>query len=427
MAFTGIATEVDVRTACAIISLAVHLVASCAMAQGTVASPSLAEAEHQPGIGVSAADKLSIKLQGYPELSGEYRVNADDTVSVPVVGRISIASMTLPQLEHHLARRVSEITGKQNYVTVEIAAYKPVFVTGYVARAGAIQWQPGITVLRAVALSGGIFRPTQQGSVGSTGVEVAKTRIRKGIDQQKRLLAALERLRAERDGKQQLEIAATLVELVGEDEARSLTAAQRVIFTSRHSSLEAQLAALARASALAAQELEALTTQKARVDEQLILRREMRAKVQALVAKAIVRVDRSLEEDLKVADLEEKSVNTAVARARVLATLAGLQREGVLLKQERQSAVESEIYKVELEIAQAAIDVEGAEDEYRRITGENLAQMNGKSFTPKITYSITRIGPNAEEKMSAQEADVLRPGDVLVVVQEAEIGVAPRR
>jgi protein involved in polysaccharide export with SLBB domain len=406
----------------ATIAVAIMLVVGAIAGAASAAGPS-GSAPPTGAVEVAAAERLAIRFQGYPELSGDYRIGADDAISVPVVGRIQVTGMTLPQLEQRLAARVGEITGKQNYVTVEVAVYKPVFVTGYVTRPGSIQWQPGMTVLQAVALSGGIYRPLQQGAATSNGGEAARNRMRKALDNQKRTLATLARLRAERDGVPVVEPSKELVDLIGETEARSLIDAQKIIFTSRKTALESQVAALDRARSLAGQELDALVAQKDRVEEQLRLRRDLRAKLQELLAKGIVRAERGMEEDIKVADLEEKSINTAVARARVQGMLAGLQREAILLKQDRQANIEKEISALEASAAQAALDVEGAEEEYRRITGES-AQVNGKRVGPRISYSIIRTGKAGRETLAAQDQDALNPGDVLVVNQTTDVGDA---
>src|SRR5215204_700934 len=45
------------------------------------------------------AERLSIRFRGYPDLTGDYRVHPDETVSIPVVGRISVSRLSPAALE----------------------------------------------------------------------------------------------------------------------------------------------------------------------------------------------------------------------------------------------------------------------------------------------------------------------------------------
>ena len=122
--------------------------------------------ENEVTVDLTDADRLFIRFRGNPELTGDYRINADNTVSIPVFGRVSISSMSAAMLEKTLAAKATEIAGREGYVTVEVAAYRPIFVSGAVKNTGAIQWDSGLTVLQTVSLAGGLFRGTD-GTDGS--------------------------------------------------------------------------------------------------------------------------------------------------------------------------------------------------------------------------------------------------------------------
>ncbi len=91
----------------------------------------------QDGADVANAERLSIKFHDYADLTGDYRIDADGTISIPVIGRVAVNGMSPLQLETVLAERVTSVTGREAYVTVEIAGYRPVFVSGYVSHPGA--------------------------------------------------------------------------------------------------------------------------------------------------------------------------------------------------------------------------------------------------------------------------------------------------
>src|SRR6478672_2717035 len=105
---------------------------------------------------VTDAQKLSLKFSDIPRLNGEYRVNADQTVTIPGLGRVSIAGMTISQFEELLTERATGIAGRDVFVTVEVSEYRPIFITGNVPRFGPLPWQPGLTVEQAIAAVGGV-------------------------------------------------------------------------------------------------------------------------------------------------------------------------------------------------------------------------------------------------------------------------------
>ena len=114
-----------------------------------------------PAAGMAAyrlgpGDELRVTVFEEPRLSGAFRVSDTGTVSLPLVGPVPATGATTAELRGRLDR---EIQGRglleEPRSAVEVVAYRSVFVLGEVERAGAFQWQPGLTALGAVALAGG--------------------------------------------------------------------------------------------------------------------------------------------------------------------------------------------------------------------------------------------------------------------------------
>jgi polysaccharide biosynthesis/export protein ExoF len=361
---------------------------------GTSASAS--EAEFPTA--VTDAQKLALKFSDIPRLNGDYRVNADETVTIPGLGRVAVADITIGQLEEILSERATAVAGRDVYVTVEVSEYRPVFITGNVPRFGPLPWQPGLTVEQALAAVGGI--------VQSQAVDAIIQRRRAELDEQ-RLIAAMARLKAEQQAAERIEIPAELVKLSGKTEAEKLIEAQLTLMHNRRTSMQKQLDSLAAGKNLGYQELEALRVQRSRLDDQLQLRRKQRERIQSLLDKKLTVADRALEEEIKVSDLEEKSANISVAIARVQTTITNFEREALNLAEARKSEVDTEIIRLERELAQtrAVLDVLKDPDEEQE---------------PSIRYLISRRGKgNAVKLMEAERSSSLMPGDLLSVTQVA--------
>lgn len=378
--------------------------------------------EELPAAHVAAADRIALKFQEQPALTGEYRIASDGTLSVPVIGRIDLKEMSLADLEQELTRRVIEISGRTTYVTAEIIAYQPIFVTGFVSKPGALEWHPGLTVLQAEALAGGLYRATES-PIGDakSGIVESRRLLLKSREQQKLLLASLARLKAERMGSTQIEIPPALMDLVGEDQARNAVKGQQSLLDGRRSELEKKKGALEQGIAIAAKELDLLNDLRNRLDEQLRMRRDQQTKIVGLLQKGFVPRERSLESEIEIAELEEKATDVAVARARLESTAARLRQDSSTIEQDRAMEIDAEIAKLESELAGAGIDMDAAMAAY------TAAAQAAASPLPRtvIKYTIIRRNKGGENRLPAQTSSYLRPGDVLLVSQEIDDNVNP--
>lgn len=104
---------------------------------------------------LGTGDTLSINVYDEKELSVEKaRLSDAGTISIPMLGEIKVAGMTVSELESRV------VDGLKQYlidpkVTVSIQQYRDVFVNGQVHKPGGFPYQPGLTVRKAVAIAGG--------------------------------------------------------------------------------------------------------------------------------------------------------------------------------------------------------------------------------------------------------------------------------
>ncbi len=356
------------------------------------------------------ADRISVKIQGQTELSGDYRINDDQTISVPVVGRVSIAGLDAAGLEKSLSERLARLIGREAYVTVEVTEYRPVFISGYVSKPGTAPWKPGMTVLQAVTVSGGAFRGSD-----SSGVDGASTRLQRTIEDQKRVLATIARFSAEQKGLDKIDLPPRLIALVGRREAQELIDAQQTSFQSRRSATEAQVAGLQRAIALSKQELESIRAQRARLADQLKFRRTQFAQLKVLYDKQFLRIDRLTEEELKIADLEEKVASLGVSLSRTDGALVGYERDLGNLKQDRRALIDTDLMKLERDAAQLEVEIEAAGTLPRKITKPlSDADADGPK-KDSILYEIVRQDASGPKTLLADRNMLVKPGDMIVV------------
>jgi polysaccharide export outer membrane protein len=125
--------------------------------------PTAAGAEYtlRPG------DVLEVNLVGFPDFRQRLPVEIDGTIALPLAGQINLGGMSLSQGRSEIVGALSKkvyqpAVGREpqhlilpNEIFVLVAEYRPVYVSGYVARSGAYPFRPGVTVRQVIALAGG--------------------------------------------------------------------------------------------------------------------------------------------------------------------------------------------------------------------------------------------------------------------------------
>ena len=101
-------------------------------------------------------DVLRIITFGDQQLTGEFRVSDSGNIAIPLLGNVKAAGLSTTELEESVSSQLKEKNlFRDPSVAVEVVTYRPIFVLGEVAKPGQFPYQPGMTVLSAVAVAGG--------------------------------------------------------------------------------------------------------------------------------------------------------------------------------------------------------------------------------------------------------------------------------
>jgi polysaccharide export outer membrane protein len=120
---------------------------------------------------LGSGDTLRLLVFGDPRLNGEFRVNDDGKVALPLIGPQQAAGRTSRELEQSIAGQLQGQGVLRNaQVAVEVINYRPFFILGEVERPGQFPFQPGMTVLTAVAIGGGFTYRANRDFVSITRV-----------------------------------------------------------------------------------------------------------------------------------------------------------------------------------------------------------------------------------------------------------------
>jgi polysaccharide export outer membrane protein len=100
-------------------------------------------------------DRIRLKVYGEPDIAGEYEVDSNGNVSIPLAGQIKASGLTTKQLERSIKSALEKGIVRDPRVNVEIALYRPYYILGEVKKSGEYPYRLGLTVLDAVASAGG--------------------------------------------------------------------------------------------------------------------------------------------------------------------------------------------------------------------------------------------------------------------------------
>jgi protein involved in polysaccharide export with SLBB domain len=92
------------------------------------------------------------------DLSGDYTVEQDGAISIPLLGRFQVEGRALDEIRANLAVSFTAVIGRSANIDVRILDRSPIYVVGPVKNPGAYKYVPGMIVLKAIALAGGLDR-----------------------------------------------------------------------------------------------------------------------------------------------------------------------------------------------------------------------------------------------------------------------------
>ncbi|MGP2493878.1 polysaccharide biosynthesis/export family protein [Mesorhizobium sp. PUT5] len=384
-------------------ALAVALLASPAHAGDAPLAP-------QTRIKLSVVQWMPTKgeYEDWQALGGEFVVSQAGTVQLPVLGAMTVGNLDPAGLAAAIASRLQAKLGlvEKPDTTVEIVEYPPVYVVGDVVKPGEYRFRSGITVLQALALSGGPLRTTAgsgdavrlAGEFKQTANAILRSHVR---------IARLQAELADADEPDFKQVQA------GDADAGAMAdivAQERVIFTARKNELARQSKALADLRDLLNAEINVLQEKIKAADMAIQNAQKELNSVTVLVDKGIAVASRKSDLERLLASLQVDKLDqvTAVMRARQGITQATRDLDG--LQDKRRTDVASALQQEQAELEQAQL---------KQSTTQKLL-VDAISSGPAagdagVRYSVIRAGREGANTFAATEATGLEPGDVVKV------------
>jgi protein involved in polysaccharide export with SLBB domain len=126
-----------------------------ALAQAPAAAPSAPVADVAGDYQLGSADRVRVIVFNEPSLSGEFVVNANGALSMPLIGDVMARGRTTGQIAGAIADLLRGGYVLEPKVSIDVLTFRPFYILGEVNKAGEYPYSSGLTVDAAVALAGG--------------------------------------------------------------------------------------------------------------------------------------------------------------------------------------------------------------------------------------------------------------------------------
>ena len=362
-------------------------------------------------------------FQQRAEFSGDYVVNDDGTLSLPLIGSFAAAKHTSRDLENTLEHAAEERLGGKGFITVSVIEHQPVYVLGPVKNPGSYKYASGMTVLHAVALAGGLdhtnLEPWQRvESVRENGKE------QDALERTTQLMALAAVLKSEHDNSP-IQVPPRLIEIVGADEAGHLIEEQKehrqtAVWLRRNRESAAKTA-----FDNAKNEVAILSDGTKPLDDIIKLRAERVDNVKSLIRNNVLANSMLVQAQSDLSDVQERRQTALSAVALAKQRLASAEQDMARQHAQSLTEIEQEITATDKAIADGERELQASKGVLKVLSRGSAARRDTMLTEADVAYEIIRRGPQGATVIAAAGTGLLEPGDLVRVRQKSEPELSP--
>lgn len=368
---------------------------------------------------VRASDKLKIQIYQIPELTNEYSVSADGTITIPQIGEVQVAGLSAQEISAKISDKLikSGISDKPG-TSVAIVESRPIYVLGDVQKPGEYPYRSGITALQAVSLAGGYYRVTDPGllRLERDAINISGD-FRNLVRRYYYLVARRARLISELDLKTEINFPSELTNRAEKDRAlHQVIDQERSLLRINVDALKHQLNSFESTRDLYKREIEAIDKQIGASKTQTDVTQKELNVVKALYARGLTTVTRQSELERSHAQIiaTEQGFQTLMLRARQ--NITEVEQKIYTLQEDRRARLSAELQQTRLELEETSnrMDTNRRLMMEAQVTAPILAAGSDDAGGSREIL-IVRTENGRKSTIQADDHIELQPGDVLKV------------
>lgn len=351
----------------------------------------------------------------------EFIVGPDGYLSLPVVGQIEAAGKTTAEIEETITTKIQAKAGLTTRpdASVQIVRFRPFYVVGGVDKPGEYDYRPGLTVLQAVGIAGGLQRVTTDELIGFEKDALNSRGDLRVLNADRiSLIARRARLDAEVAGQPQITFPSEFVSAVNDPDVARAQREEQLLFEAHQVGLASQVDPLERNKTYLHGEIDELHKKGESVDRQLDATRKELDVIAGLVNKGLSSAPRKLQLEQNVAQIEADQLDVQVAIVRANEDIAKSDRDIADIKSKLRYDTLQEAEDVRVKLAETIEKIQTSQTliQEAEVRAPGMLQATMNSYLKPI-YTILRRGKDGTPaNVNAGESDPVQPGDVVRVL-----------
>lgn len=363
------------------------------------------------------------KIVEWEGLNDEFTVSADGTISLPMVGDVVTTGKTPQDIAGIISDRLQQRMNLADPpdASVEVTKYRPIYVVGDVMKPGDFPFRPGMMVVQAVSLAGGVLRTASQArEVITVQGELAAIALQRDA-----LIAKQARLNSEVIDSPAIRFPPSLQDRQRLPHINALMEQETLIFNTRAEAYHTQTSALSDLKTYLEKEVASLTEQmELEVAQANLVNRELDG-VSALVAKGFATAPRQYALERSKVDIQGSKLRLEAQMLRARQEFSRADISILELKSQRQGNIALELRETEQKLQELQSRGKVAE----RLLGQTSSTVDARrQGRPAPTFTILRAGPSGTMPAIVSDVDAVLPGDTIMVALpafEASQALAP--
>jgi protein involved in polysaccharide export with SLBB domain len=351
--------------------------------------------------------------------NAEYTVGQGGKISLPLVGDVLAAGKSATDLSQAIGQALQARIGlvEPPSISVEVVQFRPFYIVGDVERPGEYAYRPGLTLLQAITIAGGVPRSKNgparlereaiatRGDLRLLETDLVATLVRKA------------RLSSELQASDEIAIPDELSASASEGFYRSIVSHERLLFQSRKESFATQVRALEQLKAQHEMEAASLVKQLEMHDSLIELLKPELETVLHLYKQQLVTATRKLavERNANQLQADRLRLETALARARQEASKTEIAM--IDLQNKRSTEINAELRQSQARLNELNERIETAQRLLydTEVTAPRFLAVRNRPKEAQPTYAVVRVISGRPIELEANEATQIEPGDTIKI------------
>lgn len=352
-------------------------------------------------------------------LNDSFDIAADGTLFLPFVGQIHAQGTAPRDLARAIADRLMQRMGlgRQPDVAVEIAQYRPFYIVGNVKQPGEFPYRPGLTVLQALGIAGGL--PIREDDVSRLEREVISGQGDVGLLALNNvsLIARKARLQSELAGGDNITFPSELMDRASNETVALAMDQERKIFAIRKDALATQLRSLRELKDFLQKELASLEQQLTFHNKQIALIQKELVGVSNLVQKGLAVAPREFALEGAVARMQGDKLAAETSMLRVRQEMSKTDIEILNLNNQRSSEIAESLRETQQQLNEVISKSDTAVQllHETQIAAPALLALRQNAARAKPVFKIVRPKDSGTQELAAEETTLVEPGDTVKV------------